>query len=479
MNRLARRHLLAAIAAAGLLPVVRPARALTTGAQAFGAQAARLRERLSRAAEDGLDPAHYAAPDDPALLADAVGRFARDLGWGRVSHPSRPDIERGPAPDAAELARMLLSATDPVAAIDALAPRDPLYVALRQALAATGGRDWAAFPAGTATINPGARDPRIAILRARLAATDPQLGASRDPEFYDAALVAAARRFQAAHGLDPDGRLGRFSQALLAETAAERAARIAANMDALRGLAPAAPGLRIDVNIPAYHLVAIENGVEALSMRVVLGRPSRATPVMLTRMPSAVFNPPWGVPQTLAREDMLPRLRSDPAAFAARGFRIFGAGGVEIDPTTVNWHAVRADRFPFVIRQDPGDANALGRIKFNLVNNLDIYMHDTPDRRHFATDVRAFSSGCIRLERPAEMYDLLFAGTPGMDRARLQALLDRRTTSFMAARRPIAVRIGYRTAVLDAAGQMVLRHDIYGLDAAYARLMVQPVPQAV
>lgn len=472
MHRLARRQLLAAFAVAGAGLSARPAQALPTGATA-----ARVRERLARAAEDGLDPAHYAAPDDPALLADALGRFARDLGFGRISPATRPDIARAPAPDPADLARMLLAANDPVGALDALAPRDPLYAALKQALAATRGQDWGAFPAGTSSINPGARDARIAVLRARLAATDPGLAASRDPEFYDPALVAAARRFQAAHGLDPDGRLGRFSQALLAETPAERGARISANMDALRGLAPSGPELTIHVNIPAFHLVAIENGAEALAMRVVLGRPTRPTPVMLTRMPSAVFNPPWGVPQTLAREDMLPRLRSDPAAFAARGFRIFGAGGVEIDPTTVNWHAVRADRFPFVIRQDPGDANALGRIKFNLVNNLDIYMHDTPDRRFFATDVRAFSSGCIRLEKPADMYDLLFAGTPGMDRARLQTLLDRRTTSFMAARRPIPVRIGYRTAGLDAAGGLVLRHDIYGLDAAYARQMAQPAPQ--
>jgi murein L,D-transpeptidase YcbB/YkuD len=438
-----------------------------------------LRERMARAAEDGLDPAHYAAPDDPVLFAQALGRFARDLGYGRIHElAGRPDIMRDAVPEAEALAHVILTAANPPGALEALAPRSPLYAALKAELAQVRSSVWPEFAAGTATINPGARDPRVAAIRARLAVFDPTLPASRDADHYDAGLVAVARRFQLAHGLDGDGRLGRFSQRLLAETPSERAARVAANMDLLRAPATPSPELTIEVNVPAYSFVAKEENRDVLTMKVVLGRPTRATPLMHTVMTSAVFNPPWGVPQTIAKEDMLPRLRADPAAFAARGFRIYGAGGIEVDPTTVDWRAIHPNRFPFVIRQDPGDANALGRIKFNLVNNLDIYMHDTPDRRYFATDVRAFSSGCIRLERPMEMYDLLFAGQRGMDRARLQALLDRRTTSGVSAQRPIPVRIVYRTAGLDGAGRLVLRHDIYGHDAAYARAMARPVSQA-
>lgn len=446
----------------------------TRPGQAQSAQAGRLRARLARAAEDGLDPADYAAPDDPALLADAFGRFARDLAFGRLRDlPSRPDIVRADAPEAQALGGMLLAAADPPAALDAMAPDGALYRALKAELARLRTATWPVFEPTAATIKPGERGPHIAAARARLAATDPSLPASRDPAFYDPSLVAAAKRFQAAHQLDPDGKLGRFSQRLLAETPAERAGRVRANMDMLRGAAPVSPELAITVNIPAYSLVATEEDRDVLAMRVVVGRPARPTPVMHTRMVSAVFNPPWGVPQTLAREDMLPKLRADPASVTARGFRIYGAGGVEIDPTTIDWRAVRADRFPYVIRQDPGEANALGKIKFNLVNPYDIYMHDTPDRRYFATDVRAFSSGCIRLERPLEMYDLLFAGQPGMDRARLQAWLDRGSTSGVAARRPIPVNTIYRTAALDADGKLLLRFDIYGLDAAYAAALTR------
>lgn len=434
--------------------------------------AQRLAAVLGNAAAEGLDPAHYLPGSDQRSLVFAVAQYAHDSGRGRITTlANRPDIVRAaPERHLADTLAALASSPDPAASLAGLVPATPLYAALKADLArtrATAG--WPDFPAGT-TLNPGTRDARIVAIRDRLAAFDPTLPASRDPEHYDPALVQVARRFQAAQGLDSDGRLGRFSQAMLAEQPTARAGRLAANMDALRAPVAAPPELSIEVNVPAYHLVAAQGSREVLAMKVVLGRPTRPTPLMHTRMTGAVFNPPWGVPQTLAKEDMLPRLRADATALTARGFRLFGAGGVEVDPTTVDWRAVRADRFPYVIRQDPGEANALGRVKFHLVNNLDIYMHDTPDRRYFATDIRAFSSGCIRLERPMDMLDLLMAEN-NVDRPRLQALIDRRTTSGLSARRPIPSRLAYRTAGLDAAGNLVLRLDIYRLDAAYARAM--------
>lgn len=432
----------------------------------------RLAAVLGNAAAEGLDPAHYLPGSDQRALVFAVAQYAHDSGRGRITAlADRPDLARAaPERHLADTLAAIAAAPDPAAALVGLAPVAPLYAALKAELARTrAATGWPESPAGT-TLNPGTRHARIVAIRERLAAFDPSLAPGPDPQHYDPAMVLVAKRFQAAHGLDPDGRLGQFSQALLAEQPAARAARLAANMDMLRGAAPPPAGLSIEVNIPAYNLVAAEGLREVLAMKVVLGRPSRPTPLMLTRMTGAVFNPPWGVPQRLAREDLLPRLRADPTAFSARGFRVFGAGGTEIDPTTVDWRGVRADRFPYVIRQDPGDSNALGRVKFNLVNNLDIYMHDTPERRYFATDIRAFSSGCIRLERPMDMLALLMAEN-NIDRPRLQALIDRRTTSGLAARRPLPARLAYRTAGLDAAGGLVLRLDIYRLDAAYAQAM--------
>jgi murein L,D-transpeptidase YcbB/YkuD len=491
MSRISRRAALFGSAAL-VAGAPRAARALAVGATPVAAQdvalaadaflglggrfaeaaAQRMAAVLVNAAAEGLDPAHYVPGSDQRGLVFAVAQYAHDLGRGRITAlPNRPDMVRAPPErHLADTLAAIAASPDPAAALVGLAPATPLYAALKAELARTRtAAGWPDFPSGS-TLNPGTRDARVVAVRERLAAFDPTLPPGADATHYDPALVLVAKRFQAAHGLDADGKLGRFSQALLAEQPAARAARLAANMDALRGLAPPPPELVIEVNVPAYRLVAAEGLREVLSMKVVLGRPSRPTPLMLTRMTGAVFNPPWGVPQTIAKEDMLPRLRADPTALTARGFRLFGAGGVEVDPTTVDWRAVRADRFPFVLRQDPGDTNALGRVKFNLVNNQDIYMHDTPERRYFATDIRAFSSGCIRLERPLEMLDLLMAEN-NIDRPRLQALIDRRTTSGLAARRPIPARLAYRTAGLDAADALVLRLDIYGLDAAYARAM--------
>jgi murein L,D-transpeptidase YcbB/YkuD len=157
-----------------------------------------------------------------------------------------------------------------------------------------------------------------------------------------------------------------------------------------------------------------------------------------------------------------------------KGFRVFGfANGerVEIDPRTIDWSSINPQRFPYFIRQDAGDANALGRIKFIMPNGDDIFMHDTPDRHLFRRPDRAFSSGCIRLERPNELMATLLDGTAGWDVARAQRALDARVTSAVALRRVLPVTLAYRTVTVEAGGRVRVRPDIYGLDEAYARAL--------
>ena len=189
------------------------------------------------------------------------------------------------------------------------------------------------------------------------------------------------------------------------------------------------------MNIPHQRLQVIEAGRVQLDMAVIVGKPARATPMLRVRLTSVMFNPPWGVPERNAREDLLPRFRSNPRAMMEKGFRVYGfAEGqrVEIDPTTIDWRSVNPERFPYVIRQDAGDANALGRIKFVIPNTEDIFMHDTPDRGLFRRAERAFSSGCIRLEKPMELLDIALQGAAGWDRARVDRVLESRQTSGIA-----------------------------------------------
>jgi L,D-transpeptidase YcbB len=247
-------------------------------------------------------------------------------------------------------------------------------------------------------------------------------------------------------------------------------------LDMRRAAAPApAAERRIEVNIPHARLRVLDGpeGRELLEMAVIVGKPARPTPTLRVRLTAVQFNPPWGVPERNAKEDLLPRFRRDPRAMMEKGFRVYAfqdGQRVEIDPTGIDWAGVRPDRFPYLIRQDAGEANALGRIKFIMPNGEDIFMHDTPDRHLFRRPDRAFSSGCIRLERPLELLDLVMAGMAGWDAARVARVLDSRQTTQVTVARPVGVRLHYTTVVVER-GEVRMRPDIYGLDEAYARAM--------
>lgn len=466
------------------LPEPRPAPA-GPGPQSWDA-VFRLAARLRKLRQDGLDPLAYAIPPDamgsaePASFHAAVYHAANaamgDLVLGRVRQPSgRGDILRDPATDFARWQAELVGAAEPAGVIERAANLPEGAVALRAelakaaALVTAGG--WQPIPPG-GTIEPGMVDAaRIPALRARLRAEDPVLAAARDGgESYDAPLEAAVRRWQAASGLEVDGKVGPISQALLNRPASARVGQLRAALDMRRNAAKPGDERRIEVNIPDYLLTVQEGERVLLRMNVIVGKPLRATPTMRARMTTVQFNPAWGVPERNAREDLLPRFRRDPAGMAAKGFRLYSVVGgerVEVDPGTVDWSTVRVDRFPYLIRQDAGDGNALGRIKFIMPNSDDIYLHDTPDRSLFARPDRAFSSGCIRLAQPDALLTIAFDGM-GWDAARIQRAYDGRQTQSVGLRRTLPVRLHYTTATVEGA-RVRVRPDIYGLDAAYVR----------
>ena len=444
----------------------------------------RLAERLSRVEEDGLDPRWYGlnpqSLQDPTAIARAAGMVLADCVQGRVaSLPGRMDLQRSANPATLHTwAQQLAQSAEPAEVLDRAAAPTPELATLKAALAAARARaavGWPGFPVGGRTLDPGATDEaRVEALRARLVATDPELAA--DPgtgPVYDEKLQAAVRRFQAAVGTDTDARIGLVTMRALNRSPQALVDQVRVAMDMHRGAPARPPERRIEVNIPDYRLKVYENGRVIMDMVVVVGSAARQTPMIQARLTAVQFNPPWGVPARNAKEDLLPRLRRDPAAVAARGFRIFqriDGEMTEIDPTTVDWRAVNPDRFPYIIRQDAGDASALGRLKFIMPNGDDIYMHDTPDRQYFRLADRARSSGCIRLERPMEFLMLVLDGTPGWDRARADRVLAGRATSVSALRRQLPVRLHYNTITVEGA-EMRIRQDIYGLDAAYARAL--------
>ncbi len=459
---------------------------------------ARLAARLRALDTDGLNPADYAIPPDDmagtdlAGYVEQIGRSAAralvDLLHGRVrSLPGRVDILRDTAalplePWLAELA----GSADPAGVLDRAALLPPDAAALKAGLAEARMRaalTFAPIPGGAAlsdTIEPGAWDSvKIPLLRARMALTDP--GVRRDAgNGYDPTLVEAVKRFQAAEGLEADGRIGRITLAALNRPLSAQVAQFRAALDMRRAAAVPGPERRVEVNIAHQRLAVIEAGRALLEMNVIVGKPARPTPMLRVRLTAIQFNPRWGVPLRNMKEDLLPRFRRDARAMMEKGFRVYSVVNgqpVEVDATTIDWNRINPDRFPYFIRQDAGDGNALGRIKFVIPNSDDIFMHDTPDRHLFRRPDRAFSSGCIRLEKPMELLEIAMMGMPGFDRPRIDKLLADRVTAGTAVRQVMPVRLHYTTAVVEG-GKVALRPDIYGLDEAYARAMDAPARMA-
>jgi murein L,D-transpeptidase YcbB/YkuD len=374
--------------------------------------------------------------------------------------------------------QQIADAAEPAEVLDRAAAPTPEIATLKAALAAARARaltGWPGFPTGGRVLEPGASDAtRVEALRARLVATDPILAADpgRGP-VYDEKLQGAVRRFQEAIGTDVDGRIGLSTMRALNRSPQANIDQLRVALDMHRGAAARPRDRRVEVNIPDYRLKVYDEGRVIMDMAVVVGGVARQTPMIQARLTAVQFNPPWGVPARNAKEDLLPRLRRDPAAVAARGFRIFqrvDGETTEVDPTTVDWSAVNPNRFPYILRQDAGDASALGRVKFIMPNGDDIYMHDTPDRHYFRLADRARSSGCIRLERPMDFLMLVLDGTPGWDRARADRAVAGRATSVNTLQRQLPVRLHYNTVTVEGA-ETRIRQDVYGLDAAYARAM--------
>lgn len=468
---------------------------------ATDAAVARLAERLARLGEDGLEPRHYGVPDmtsaavDPAAFRIATLRSAQaalaDLLLGRVSGlRGRVDLRRDPGsvPVGAWMAELAAS-PEPAQVIERAATLHPdaapikALLAAYRAVAAAGG--WPRISADTRrTLEPGSTDSaRVPQLRARLAVYDPALveGPAATSPVYDERLLAAVRAFQTSEGLETDGRVGAITWGVLNTPVETKIAQLRVALDMRRAQPAPSPDRRIEVNVPHFRLHLLEGNRVVQDMAVIVGRRDRQTPMLNVRMTAVQFNPPWGVPARNAREDILPRLRANPESVRARGFRIFervGGETVEVDPSMVDWTSYNRNNFPYFIRQDAGDANALGRIKFVMPNNDDIFMHDTPDRHLFSRGQRAFSSGCIRLERPMELLSETLSGTSGWDRSRVDQVLSSRRTVSTPVARSIPVRLHYTTVIVEG-GRVIMRPDIYGLDAEYARALDRATSQRV
>lgn len=281
---------------------------------------------------------------------------------------------------------------------------------------------------------------------------------------YDRKLVAAVKRFQTAQGLHADGVIGTATRDWLNVTPAQRAGVLALNIQRLR-LLPGKMSTGIMVNIPQYSLVYYQNGAEVLASRVIVGRPDRKTPMMSSALNNVVVNPPWNVPPTLAKKDILPKVWNDPSYLERHGYTVLrGWNSKEaIDPTMVDWATITPSNLPFRFQQAPGAQNSLGRYKFNMPSSDAIYLHDTPNHNLFQKEARALSSGCVRVNKASELANMLLQDA-GWNDSRISDALKEGDTRYVNIRQNIPVNLYYLTAFVGADGRTEYRTDIYNYD---------------
>lgn len=439
----------------------------------------------------GLDPADYhvaalrrlaeaPALDAPAKAAerelvftDAMVRLAYHLYFGKTDprelHPGWNFARSIGSVDPVRAVEAMLAAPRLGEAIEAYAPQLPAYRNLRAALArlraaeAAGG--WPRVPQGP-SLKPGMRHARVGALRERLVAGgDLPPGEVDEPALFDAVLEAAMRRFQSRHGLQADGAAGRRTIEALNVGTAERIDQIRVNLDRLRWVAQDLAGDYLIVDIAGFTARLYLDGRLAWSSRTVVGRPYRKTPVFRASMRYLVLNPTWNVPPTILREDILPKLARDPGYLAKNHMHLVDGAGHPVDAARLDWARYRGSRFPYQIVQAPGDDNALGKIKFMLPNPHSVYLHDTPSRRLFERPERAFSSGCIRLERPLELAVLLLDDAGRWSAQAIEAAIASGETRTLPAKRQVPVMVLYFTAEADDDGSVRFNPDLYKRDA--------------
>ncbi len=368
---------------------------------------------------------------------------------------------------------LLVSAADEktlVASINSLQPQNEQYQKLQSALKLY--REYAsAYTEQTQVtigskekIEPNAVHSAIPAIRKKLSITDMKVDSAMiDSTRYDQALVSAVKWFQQRHGLEPDGIIGAATVKFLNQSFAQKVSLIELNLERMRWEANQNYGDHyITVNIPEYKLRVIDGNKSALEMKVIVGAEGTATPVFKDTLRYIVFSPTWAVPNSIIRDEIIPKLKRDSAAYSGKNYSFYKNGTV-IDPSTETW-TDDVNSYAYNIVQQPGRDNALGLVKFVMPNKMSIYLHDTPNHRLFSKSYRALSHGCVRLDDPDKLAAFLLKDSRGWDIETVEKAMHSNKTQTVFLKRPYPVHLEYRTAWVDENGLVNFRDDIYGHD---------------
>lgn len=449
-------------------------------------------EVISQAGSEGLDVRHYDqetlqhqldkldARNGSAIAAVDVGisvavaRVIHDVHAGRIP-PKEAGINIDTSmreAEASALVKRIFNKEAPDKVLANARPHFVLYEKLKTALAEyrelAAHRTGVKLPGIDKSIKPGETWRGVPALADWLSYLGDYAGTEPRNNAYSGNLVTAMKHFQLRHGLGDDGVIGQSTYSALTTPLNIRVRQLELSMERMRWLSERMADERaIVVNIPQFELWGFPGHTQAssLSMDVVVGKSvDNNTPVLLDEVERIVFNPYWNVPSTIAKKELLPKLRQDPNYLVSQNMEMVGGSEViSVAPTPEQLDAL--SRGAYRLRQRPGPGNALGRVKFEFPNNDAIYMHDTPNRGGFYRSRRDFSHGCIRLSDPEKMANFLLAGQAGWDAKKISEAMKSDEKKTVELRNPVPVLIFYTTAIVDGSGLTVFLDDIYGYDS--------------
>ena len=421
---------------------------------------------LSKAAADGLDPSEFHAAailrlgktgtpealrDRDILLTDAVLHYAEVMRYGEVDTSATEQDTEFPKRPTFSAESLIVTLMQSHEALSGLGPQAPEYEGLKTALARYrrihGSGGWKILPDGP-NLRPGDVSGVVPDLNERLKITGDLAGAS-EAHVYSGETVEAVKRFQARHGLGPDGVVGPKTRAALNVPVEDRIRTIQLNLERWRDLGHAIPPTRFEVNVAAASARLIVDNQSVLDMKTVVGDPKHPTPMLSSKITDIVLNPYWTVPPSIIENEIRPILKRDP------GY---------LDRNNMHWQDGN-------LVQDPGGTNPLGKLRFTFANKFGVYVHDTSAPGLFANYDRARSHGCLRLEKPVDLAAALLASNPDWPREKIERVIAEGKTVKVGLTTPMPVVIAYWTTFTDPDGTVEFRNDVYGRDERLAAVL--------
>ena len=333
-------------------------------------------------------------------------------------------------------------------------------ILVHQNIVSNGG--WPQVNAGQQRLQLGVTDAAVQDLRRRLVISgdlDQSAGMSSS---FDSYVDGSVKRFQARHGLPADGVIGEFTLKAMNVPAQTRLSQLQTNLVRIQSRSGDLGQRYVMVNIPAAYIEAVENDRVVLRNTAVVGRASRPTHVINSKIYEVILNPYWTSPHSIIEKDIVPLMQKDPTYLERNNIRLIDGKGQEVSPTTVDWFAPKAPNLMF--RQDPGKNNAMSSTKINFHNPNNEYMHDTPQQGLFNKLMRFESSGCVRVQNVRDLTSWMLRDTPGWSRQEIERVISTRQNTPIKLAQELPVYFVYITAWSAKDGVVQFRDDIYGND---------------